>query len=87
MSDKDAYYKPRCLTPEGCPIEDLAADPVIDEKISAYLIAKNLFRLTEDPKTQTKAFEDLGLYENPELHAELEIIYAEWNLKKSQSKK
>jgi len=85
--DVDAHYVPRCLSPEGCPIEDVAADPVINEKIEAFLMAKSLYRLTEDPKTQQKTFEDLDLYNDPNLHAQLEVIYSQWISMKSQSKK
>jgi hypothetical protein len=76
--DKDSPITPRCLEPEGCPIEDLATDPALTEYVQQFLTAKSLYRLTEDATTQRATFERLGLYEQPEFHLRLEAIYAEW---------
>lgn len=76
---KEADALPVCFCPEGCPIEDLATDSELDRKIAKYLAAKELYKLTEDPLTQRKAFRELGLYEDSKTHLELERIYSKWH--------
>lgn len=52
-----------------------------------YLMAKHLFRLTEDPHTQKETFEQLGLYDDPELHLRLEMVYQKWIIQEQKKQK
>lgn len=76
--DPDVRLLPRCFRPEGCEIEELASDIEVNKACERFIKAKHLFRLTQDSKTQEVVFRDLGLYEDPDLHMELETIYSDW---------
>ena len=63
----------------GCPVgEDLAADELLNEKVERYVTAKALYRATEDPLVARPIFKELGLFNDPDLHMQLEAIYSEW---------
>lgn len=69
---------PECFT-TGCPVGvDIATDDELEAKCHKFIRAKALYRATEDARVQQMTFEELGLYDNPELHLELEGIYSEW---------
>lgn len=69
--------KPRCETPIGCPIEDLAGDPQITDFCNKFNLAKGLFVSSELPQAQERIFKELELFENPYLWLQMESIYAE----------
>lgn len=75
---READVLPLCFCPEGCEVESLATDEELDEKVERYMTAKALYLQTEDPKTQEKTFQELGLYDDPKNHMRLERIYAKW---------
>jgi hypothetical protein len=72
--------------PAGCPIENDAACQDITDYLDQFLVAKNLYRMTEDPSTQRLIFEKLGLYADPELHIRLEAVYARYLAEHMKSK-
>jgi hypothetical protein len=76
-----------CHTPEGCPIQDLAEDEYINKFVDDYMMAKSLYRATEDPVVARHIFEDLGLVDDPEFHLQLENIYAEWMRREMNKRK
>lgn len=82
---KETETLPLCFTPgERCEVESLASDEELSERANRYLTAKALYHQTEDPTTQKKIFEELGLYEDPVNHLRLERVYAKWHSSKVQ---
>lgn len=75
---KSDDHLPECFRPEGCPVEDLATDEELTADIDKFLTAKMLHGVNEDARVLHKPFEELGLYDDPKLHLNLEITYSEW---------
>lgn len=76
--DPDARMVPPCCEPQGCKIEDLATDQSLLDDCLKFMTAKRLFMATEDPKVQEKVFQDLGLYDEPRAHLEMESLWMTW---------
>lgn len=83
--DPDVKLLPLCYTPEGCPIEELAADPEVNRACSRFLSAKALFRITGDSKVQEGIFSELSLYEDTANHLDMEKTYLAWLKIKQES--
>jgi hypothetical protein len=77
---------PACEKPGGCPIYDLARDPILEEFCTDFMTAKALYRKTEDPRTQAYIFEKWGLYDSPRTLLALETVIAEWMQKNASTK-
>ena len=75
---READELPLCYTQDGCPIEDLVTDDELQRDVSSFLLAKSLYNATEDPETQRRTFREIGLYDDPETHLEMEVIYSQW---------
>ena len=69
---------PACETPAGCPIYELASDPLVERFCQDFLKAKVLYRRTGDPQAHRAIYDRWGLYDSPQTLYELEEVYAEW---------
>ena len=69
-SNERAYETP------GCPIESLATDYTITLLLAKFEQAKTLAALSQLPETQIRIFNELGLFNDPLLHTQLEFIWA-----------
>jgi hypothetical protein len=70
---------PACRDGTGCPVgEDLASDIELNEKVDEFLRAKALTRACGDPLPQRRMLRSLKLFDEPNAHLQLEVIYARW---------
>jgi len=83
-NDAGSSYIPDCKTSYGCPIgEELAADPVINDYLTAWMRAKALQEFTQIPELYFKALQELELDKDLDLLLELERI---WNTSKERAR-
>jgi hypothetical protein len=71
-----ADFTPYCETPDGCPIEDLAADPYLDEACNMFVRMRSLYELNSDSETYERMRSQLDLDDDTLL--EMEMIYSKW---------
>lgn len=86
MCDADASYVPACKSGAGCPIEDLASDPVVNEFLDRYRLAKHLRDCSDLSIVEERMVEELGLLEHPETHARLELLWIKNQQRQNQKK-
>lgn len=67
-----------CETPAGCPIEDLATDPVLEELVAHFVKQRAVFEMTKDPETYRRLCVDMDFYLYPDFHYAVEALYLTW---------
>jgi len=68
--------KPLCELPDGCPIEELAADSFITSAAKEYLQAKALQRATGVQRFLEDYYTRYNLFDEPSVVLDLECIFA-----------
>jgi len=76
---------PLCETAAGCPIEDLAADPVLEELCTRFVKLRGLFEMSKSEVIYQQMMDDFGLSSDLDLHFELEGIYLQWMNKQKEN--
>lgn len=78
-NDEQAGIEPACKTESGCPIgEDLAADPVINERALGFIKAKMLYKVNSSERMYVERLKELDLYEPDGGLIELELAFREY---------
>ena len=69
---------PLCFTAEGCPVEDLATDEVVEKDASRFMQAKQLYRINGDNSPIKRIVKDTGLDNDLDSYSEIEADYHKW---------
>lgn len=77
---------PLCETSDGCPIYDLATNPIVSRMVKEFTAARMLFDISKSETVYNKMCEDFGFYDDLPFHYEAEAIYLEWKQIKQRQK-
>lgn len=76
--------KPRCETPKGCPIEDIAPNKKLSDLVDALIKAFGAQRASKSSMIMDRVLDKYGLLDEPELVLELYQIWMKFLEKNSR---
>jgi hypothetical protein len=74
-----------CETEAGCPVEDLATDPVLEELVSRFVKLRGLFEMSKSETVYKQLMSDFGFDADSDFHFAAESTYLRW-LNKTREK-
>jgi len=80
------HASPACLS-GNCPIESLAKNPLLERMCADFLRDRMLFEISKSELVYNRIIDNFGLADNPNLHLELENLFAQWMTTQREERK